>query len=53
MCASARYLTEKLSRALVTALCKEIRRWGMLDHHASIGKVDLVGDFASKRPSRG
>ena len=47
MYASARYLTEKLSRALIAALCKEIHRWGMLDHHASIGKVDLV-DFASK-----
>src|SRR5262245_11210102 len=48
MHASARYLTEELSRALVAALCKEIHRWGMLDHHASIGKVDLVGAFASK-----
>jgi hypothetical protein len=47
----ARYLTEKLSRALAATLCKEILRWGMFDHHASIGKVDLLGDFASKGPA--
>src|SRR5438477_3920047 len=42
------YLTEKLPRALVAALCKEVCRWPVLDHHAAIGEVDLVGDFASK-----